>query len=493
MNFAKATMKCVGRKVLYILFFAFVLASWILISPVNQKARSYYRSSQLQKTITKDGDTERTEYADSEGRIMIAADAGYATMIKTKTEKGILEQYYDENGEPISRFFQYYAVIREFDERGNNIRNTYLDQDGNPCMIRDDYATEAIEYNENNLVSKILFYDTERHPVCTSSYGHGLINEYDDSGNNIRTSYFDLSGKPMMTKLGYAAITRVFYSGNGPDKGRVEREFYYDDQGEPVALSLGQYGIYKEYNELGQGIVIVYLDADGEPIITNKGYTKVVRTFAADNNVATEQYYDMDGNPISLSEGQYGVRKEKGQTVYLNRNGESSFNLRNLLNYHPRLVILIAGGIIILSELINKKWAIVLFMLYVCVIIYFTLMFRDNNTEGMTEPLSYYRKLFTSSTARSDIIKNIWLFIPLGAILYQIYPKMLVIFFPIIVSVIIESIQYTAGIGFCELDDIISNSIGGGLGFLAGKLSEDCILLLKKRRQKKSNKEGLIL
>ena len=484
MNFAKATMKCPGKIILYILFFVFVLASWMFISPINQKAKSYYRSSQLQKTVTKDDDTERTEYADSEGRITIAADAGYATMIKTKTEKGVLEQYYDENGEAINRYFQYYAALREYDEHGNNTKITYLDAEGNPCTIRGGYATEAGEYNDKNQLIVSRFYDSEGQPVNTPLYGYGKINEYDGNGNIIRCCFVDLSGNPMMTAQGYASVIRQYYTGDGPDQGRVEREFYYDALGEPVALSLGQYGIHKEYNELGQGIVIVYLDSEGEPIVTNKGYTKVVRTFAADNNVATEQYYDIDGNPVSLSEGQYGVRNENGQTVYLNRNGERSFNLKNLLNHHPRLVIFFAAGIIILSALINRKWVLAILILYVCVIIYFTLMFRDNNAERTTEPLSYYRKLLTSSTARSDIIKNIWLFIPLGAILYQLYPKKIVLLIPIIISVIVEGIQYIAGIGFCELDDIISNSFGGGLGYLAGGLMKDCIVYINTKKQR---------
>ena len=461
-----------------------ILISCIFISPTKEQQARKYRSSQLQKTIVRYKETERTEFHNERGEMIVAADAGYATMIKTNTEQGVLEQYYDEKGKPISRYYQYYAVLRKYDERGNNTRNTYLDEEGNTCIIKDGYATEAREYNEKNQIIIVRFYDTEGNPVNTPLYGYGKINEYDDNGNNVRTCFIDFSDNPMMTVQGYASVIKQYYTGDGPDAGRVEREFYYDDQGEPVALSLGQYGIHKEYNELGQGIVIVFLDAKGEPIVTNKGYTKVVRTFAADNNVATEQYYDIDGNPVSLSEGQYGVRNENGQTVYLNRNGERSFNLKNLLNHHPRLVIFFAAGIIILSALINRKWVLAILILYVCVIIYFTLMFRDNNAERTTEPLSYYRKLLTSSTARSDIIKNIWLFIPLGAILYQLYPKNIVLLIPIIISVIVESIQYIAGIGFCELDDIISNSLGGGFGYLAGGLMKDCIVYINTKKQR---------
>ncbi len=461
-----------------------ILLSYFFISPAKERQARNYRSSQLQKTIVRHNETERTDFYDVKGELTVAADAGYATMIKTNTEQGVLEQYYDETGEPISRYNQYYAILREYDERGNNTRNTYLDEEGDPCIIKDGYATEAREYNEDNQIISTRYYDIEGNPINTPLFGYGMINEYDDYGNNVRIRFIDVFNNPIVTRQGYASVIRQYYTGDRPNQGRVIKEFYYDAQGEPVALSLGQYGIYKEYNELGQGIIIVYLDEKGEPIATKKGYTKIIRTFAADNNVATEQYYDLNGNPLPLSEGQYGVRNENGQQVYLNRNGRESFSIRNLLNNHPRFAILFAIGIIILSALINRKWAIALLILYMCVIIYFTLMFRDNNNTGRTiEPFWYYRKLFTSSTARSDIIKNIWLFVPLGAVLYKLYPRSRILFVPVTISVIIEGVQYAAGIGYCELDDLISNSLGGIIGFISCKYITNYIHCKIKRTE----------
>ena len=96
-------------------------------------------------------------------------------------------------------------------------------------------------------------------------------------------------------------------------------------------------------------------------------------------------------------------------------------------------------------------------------------MFRES--EGATlrlEPFWSYRKILTDSDIRADILKNIWLFIPLGAILYQIYPKAKVLLIPVVLSIMIEVIQYFAGLGFCELDDVISNGLGGAIGYGMG-------------------------
>ena len=459
----------------------FILASCLFIHPEVRRPRLGYHSSQLVKVITKDGDTERTDYVDSEGNVTAAADAGYATRIKTQTDQGVLEGYYDENGEPVRRYTGNYAVLREYDSRGNNTRITYLGEDGSTCSIREGYAREEREYDENNQIIGVRYYSLEGSPVCTALHGYGMVNEYDENGMNVRTTFIDPSGNPIMTGQGYASVARQYYSVGGPDNGRVEVEFYYDDLGDPVVLSLGQYGLRKEYNELGQGKKLTYLDAEGKPAITKKGYATVARTFSPDNNVATEMYYDTDGNPVALSEGQYGIKWENGQTVYLDRNGREAFNLKKLLYNHSLLVIVFAMAAVCLSALMDRKWNTVLLFFYLLVIAYMTLMYRDSDGGKKTELLWHYRHLLTSSTARADIIKNIWFFIPLGAILYRLYPRKVILLIPLALSVIIEVIQYAAGIGYCELDDVISNTIGGGLGYLAGELAAGTVLRIRNR------------
>ena len=228
---------------------------------------------------------------------------------------------------------------------------------------------------------------------------------------------------------------------------------------------LGQYGVHKEYDDYGREMVLTYLDADGNPLVTNKGYTTLVRTYQANNSVATEKYYDLEGNPYSLSEGQYGIKRKGRQTVYLDKEGKTQVNLKTLLYNNSWLVIVITIVVIFFSTLIGKRWNMLFLILYLFVIIYLTLMFRDSNNVQPTEFLWYYKRIIVDNNARSDILKNIWLFIPLGAYLYKHYPHKVILVFPVILSIIIEGIQYIIGIGCCELDDVISNSLGGVIGF----------------------------
>ena len=106
-------------------------------------------------------------------------------------------------------------------------------------------------------------------------------------------------------------------------------------------------------------------------------------------------------------------------------------------------------------------------------------MFRDRNGAKTPQFLWHYVKMFVEKDARDNIIKNIWLFIPLGAISYRVYSNSKILLILILFSIAIEGAQYVTGTGFCELDDIISNSLGGAIGFYVGKLTGDFLQRIK--------------
>ncbi len=473
------------RKIILIVLSSFIILSILFINSVKEEKGVLYHSSQLTKVVVRDGDTEKEEYLNKDGKQTVAADVGYATVVATYGENSKLEQYYDDNGLPTHRSSGYYGVFREYDEFGNNIRNTYLNQQGAPVITLSGYAIEEKKYNIRGQVVSKRYYDAEGRPATSVSYEHGQINEYNDDNRINRTIYIDGSGNPVKTKRGYAIISYNYYVSEGPEKGMVEREFYFDEEGNPVNLSLGEYGLHKEYDDIGRNNVLTYLDADGNPTVTNKGYTTVVRTFKANNYVATEQYLDIDGEPFSLSEGQYGVGTINGHTIYLDANGDELFNIKNLLYSQSRLIVVIAMIVVLLTAVFNRNWNIVFAIGYIIAIAYLTLMFRES--EGATlrlEPFWSYRKILTDSETRTDILKNIWLFIPLGAILYRIYPKAWILLIPVGLSILIEAIQYFAGIGFCELDDVISNGLGGAIGYGMGcQAKKICDLILRKKNK----------
>lgn len=455
-----------------IILTVFLVFSFLFINPKTTKTRSAYRSSELKRVTQKADNKEITDYVDEEGEVTIAADLGYATVIVEKTDNGILEHYYDQEGEPVSRYLRYYGVYREYDEDGNNICNTYLGKDDRPTTTYYGYAIEKKEYNSDKQLIAVKYFDAEGKPVCTSSYGYGKIFEYDEDGRHNQTIFIDDSGKPMMTRIGYASIIYEYIISGGSGSGRAEKEFYFDDSGNPVCLSLGQFGVLKEYNEFGQETAITYLDAGGNPIKTNKGYTTIRRTYLISGYVASEKYYDQNGVPFAFPEGQYGIRVEDGQTIYMNENGEVVFNPKIFLYNHSRIAILIAIIIVLLSAMFDKKTNGAILAIYIGVILYFTLAFRESNTGQKSMSIFWsYRQIINNHNIRADILRNIWLFIPFGAILYRLYPRRIILLIPIALSIIIEGIQFLSGAGLCEFDDVISNGLGGTIGYIFENLT----------------------
>ncbi len=406
---------------------------------------------------------------DDEGNLCIAANYGYATKLVERQNNSELETYLDDQGERISRYSGYYGILREYDEEGNNIRTTYLDEHNRPVVMSYKYVVEEKIFNEHGQQVSSRYLDAEGKPTLSAYNGFGALYEYDDKGRRVRITYLDELGEPMVLSAGYCIKTREYYETDSHENGKVKREFYFLPDGTPALLSLGQNGVYKEYDDNGQTSLMTYLDADGNPITTNKGYTSVAYTYHANNSVESTLYYDINGKPYKMSEGQFGTKAGYGQVVYLNADGTEQFNIKNFVYNNSGFVIIIAVMVVLFSAFTDMKINWLLLILYFGVIIYFTLMYREAGG-GEIAVFHSYSDLFSSAEARSEILRNIWLFVPLGAILYQVFPRKSILFVPVLLSMIIEATQLFTGTGLCELDDVISNGLGGIIGWAMGCL-----------------------
>ena len=464
------------KRTLYAVFFLlFTALSFLYIQPRQKPAAQdpgtgpvQVPSSALTRKTSQEDGLVTTWFEDEAGNLTFAADLRYARKTALKTENGILESYYDTEGNPARNTSGYYAVLREYNERGEARRLTFLGADGKPVITHEGYAVIERTFDEAGRTAEEFYFDENGEPVCTPSAGYGKRNEYDESGRISRMTFLDLSGEPMMTAAGYASVVRVYDSAEGP----AAYEYYYDAQGEPAALSLGEYGIHLEYNAEGNASAVTYLGRDGRPAATTAGYTTVRRTFYPNNYIETERYYDADGKPVALAEGQYGERREApGKTVYLDAEGNEQFSLKQALYEYPRVVILLAAALVIIPAAAGRRLNVFLLVLYTAFILYMTLMYREKGEPVIhTGLFRTYRQFISDAGTRAGILQNIWLFIPLGAIVYQLYPKKKGVLFIILFSVMIEAAQYLTGTGTCEPDDVISNGLGGLAGFAAGGL-----------------------
>ena len=458
-------MKMKRNVIILILSVIFIAVSFLYIDTPLEKGRHQAHSSTLVKDVASSDSMERVVYRDKDGEITFASDLGYAIMVRKHTQSEATEEYYDETGRPVARSLGYYALQREYNEAGQNVRTICLGADHQPVNTKQGYAIIEYLYESSGETITEIYFDKEKAPVCTKNYGYSKKSEY-RNGKAVRITFMDRNRDPMKTASGYAILSRTYFTDDGAEGGRSEKEFYFDEKGNPTAIDLGQYGICTEYNRIGQVSKQTYLDAEGMPMVNKRGYSSVVRTYNADNTVATELYYDSYDKPVRRSEGQYGTAYHNGQEDYLNADGSGQFNLKRFLYNQSYSAICLALLLVAISAASNRKVNAFLLILCILSIIYLTLLFRNaGKKDASMIPFRLYRQLFTNAGIRSDILRNIWLFVPLGSVLFRVYPKKRVLVIPVAVSMLVEIIQLLEGTGYCEPDDVISNSMGAVIGY----------------------------
>lgn len=458
----------------FLLLFLFVVISFVFLNPKDDPITQLNRITEYQ------GNQIKTYYEDSYGNLTFSIDAGYAVKVISKTDNGEIEEYFNEEGQAVQDSSGFYGMIRQLNKKGQVDKIVYFGKDKEPIITRMGYAIVRRLFDENNKIIEEFYYDENDSPICTNSYGYGKRFEYDTKGTIVNYSFIDMNGNPMITKLGYADVELEYHIDEQGQK--IEYEFYYDQNHEAIACALGYYGVRKVYNTVGDNIIITYLGKNRKPIITTEGYTTIKRTFYSNHHKASEIYYGIDDAPYPNGDGRYGIIwDQNGVLSYLDDNGREHFNLKKLLYRHSWIVILGTLGIILISYITNKKMNIILLMGYIVCILYMTIINRnDNIIVTRFELFRSYKQALFNDQVRSGIFRNIWLFIPLGVILHRLYSHKRILLFCVVLSFLIEVFQYFEGIGYCEVDDVISNSIGGYLGFsIMGVIS---ILVERKKR-----------
>ena len=109
----------------------------------------------------------------------------------------------------------------------------------------DTYVRTDWTYDENGNALTEKYYDADGNPVaCEAGYDE-LRYEYAESGLPVRADFL-LNGESVMTKAGFAAVTRAYN-----EQGKVILEAYYDTEGQPAKSAGGYYAIRRSYDAEG--------------------------------------------------------------------------------------------------------------------------------------------------------------------------------------------------------------------------------------------------
>lgn len=460
--------------IVLICFFGFPASSW----------------AEMQQVTWIKGSIREITYVDSNGAPASNAKVGYATVrqLLDEQQRVVSESYFDAQGVPTVHAQGYYSLTRVYKADGRCIQCTYLDAEGSPVLIRGGYAGFHRSYDDQTGYVTDTYFDTDGKPISLPNGQYGIRREqFDEAGRTTCFTYLDADGMPMQLQAGYAGVIRSYTS-----TGLNEQDMYFDIQHKLVCMSLGEYGRRYTYDDLGRISAITYLDADAQPFINTHGYATLKQQYDAQGRISHKWYYGLDGQPVALSRGQYGQRliyqgSQQVDAVYVDRNGHDLFFIDQYLETRWPLTVVLVVLLLALTFKLPKSWLTSFMVCYVGFILYITLYIRPSGVRQFRIDLLWsYRQFFTSITLQNQIINNILLMIPFGAMLCEIWPKRLILLIPLLLSVLIELIQYFFKLGLCDLDDILSNSIGGTIGWL---IVANVLSLTSKRRSQQNKQE----
>lgn len=417
------------------------VSSLILIITIALIAFTLYSlkpTDEITAVTTKTETQTRTDYVDGRGKLVNRS--GYSTLIRTfEDEKPVLEEYYDNKGRPSTLSSGYSKVKRLYKDDLNTVI-IYLDADGVPLVTKNGYDS--------------------------------IRRAYYSSGKADTDTYY-IGDRQVRGNEGYWQYKRVYNAA-----GKLSEGWYLDRDGDPIASSLGQYGFHREYDDDGRVASVTYLDALGQPMNTNRGYSTI--RYSYEDSGTKTLYYDVDGRPVTIGRNQYGILKSDGKGYYLDEDGEVMHRLDNVLNTHPWVVLVCGLILMIIAVFLRGRLRTGFLVIYVLFVLYMTMVYREpGESSAVFELFASYREFFRSPTTRQNILNNIWLFVPLGAALYDPEQRGRWLWavasdgsglrcrwlWAIALSIVIESVQWFTGIGLCEVDDVISNSLGALIGY----------------------------
>ena len=147
-------------------------------------------------------------------------------------------------------------------------------------------------------------------PAPTDTPAPELREDPTEEKDTRKESYYDFTGKIVTGELGFA--TRIQSLNND----KVINERWFDENGEPSTRAGSEYEdtycmVEYTYDKMGNINREKYYDANGELIRCLKGYSMVYREYDAFNRVVYEKWYETEEGTVSFRY-QYG---EDGELI----------------------------------------------------------------------------------------------------------------------------------------------------------------------------------
>ena len=173
---------------------------------------------------------------------------------------------FDENGRIIIDALGYAKYIYEYDDYGNMIKTTFLDENNRKAVLTSGITSvkRSVRYF-SHLVDSMIYLDKEDQPMLIDGR-YETRYAYNHNKQLIKESYYDQNGMLMNREDVFYALRIIDYD----DQGRCVRERYYDKNSKLVNNSFGYAVITMKYNDNNQDILESYYDVNGQQIMINE-------------------------------------------------------------------------------------------------------------------------------------------------------------------------------------------------------------------------------
>ncbi len=160
-----------------------------------------------------------------------------------------------------------------------------------------------------------------------------------------------------------------------------------------------------------------------------------------------------------------------------------SFNYDSVVLYFSVTLIALAGTSYVIYRCAKEKqymqWmALLLFLGYCVLVVTVTILIRRGTVRNIVNMIPFAHVIETINTGSMEPLEgdilNILLFVPFGFLLpwinKQVFRKAIfALILGFAASTIIETIQLVFHLGHCDINDIITNSLGAAIGYWISK------------------------
>ncbi|GHV90755.1 serine/threonine protein kinase [Spirochaetia bacterium] len=232
---------------------------------------------------------------------------------------GGFESIYDERGNLLEKDTYEKLITRwKYDERDNCIETAYYDRKTNKLAVNSEgYAKVTYVYDEKNQIIEQRFYNANGNLTLVKSEaytGYAIVkHEYDNRGNNTKTSFYDSSEK--LTKGDSAMVIREFDA-----MGQRIHTTYFTGNEKPNG---DQPETFIGYDRWGNRNYIAVADGFGNLINTPLGFAITRSEYDIRGNLLSESYYDKDDKPCVAKDS--NVHKIEWAYDKWNRQTETSY------------------------------------------------------------------------------------------------------------------------------------------------------------------------